>query len=251
MTRNVASSRRAACIFLMAAAGSAGAQTIVLNFDVFPGPDNVLGTADDVPITAPTTFAAQPAQLTSEFGSQGILFTPSPATNDKNEILNRSSFTFPPSSSAPNIFASSGTLTIEGRFTVAVSEVGALLGISGGSDRLEIFDANDVSLGSVVGDDTFQTLQSATPIARFVVSVASGTTPAIDNLTFVVAGGGCYPNCDASTAAPVLNVQDFTCFLQKYAAADGYANCDGSTAAPTLNVADFTCFLQKYAAGCP
>jgi hypothetical protein len=62
---------------------------------------------------------------------------------------------------------------------------------------------------------------------------------------------GCYANCDGSTTAPVLNVADFTCFLQKYAGGDGYANCDGSTTAPTLNVADFTCFLQKYAAGCP
>jgi hypothetical protein len=60
----------------------------------------------------------------------------------------------------------------------------------------------------------------------------------------------CYANCDASTAAPVLNVADFTCFLQKFAAADPYANCDGSTASPVLNVADFTCFLQKFAAGC-
>jgi hypothetical protein len=30
-----------------------------------------------------------------------------------------------------------------------------------------------------------------------------------------------------------------------------YANCDSSTASPVLNVADFTCFLQKYASGCP
>ncbi len=30
-----------------------------------------------------------------------------------------------------------------------------------------------------------------------------------------------------------------------------YANCDGSTSAPVLNVADFTCFLQDFAAGCP
>lgn len=30
-----------------------------------------------------------------------------------------------------------------------------------------------------------------------------------------------------------------------------YANCDASTNPPVLNVADFTCFLQKYAAGCP
>jgi hypothetical protein len=60
----------------------------------------------------------------------------------------------------------------------------------------------------------------------------------------------CYPNCDHSTVNPVLNVADFTCFLQKYAAGDPYANCDNSTVNPVLNVADFTCFLQKYAAGC-
>ena len=29
------------------------------------------------------------------------------------------------------------------------------------------------------------------------------------------------------------------------------ANCDGSTLAPVLNVADFTCFLQEFASGCP
>jgi hypothetical protein len=61
----------------------------------------------------------------------------------------------------------------------------------------------------------------------------------------------CYANCDGSTASPVLNVADFTCFLQRYASGDAYANCDGSTAPPVHNVADFTCFLQKYAVGCP
>jgi hypothetical protein len=64
-------------------------------------------------------------------------------------------------------------------------------------------------------------------------------------------GRVCYSNCDQSTAAPTLNVADFTCFLAAYAGADPYANCDGSTAAPVLNVADFTCFLSRYAAGCP
>ena len=63
--------------------------------------------------------------------------------------------------------------------------------------------------------------------------------------------GGCYANCDQSTAAPILNVADFTCFLQRFAAGESYANCDNSTAAPMLNVADFTCFLQSFAAGCP
>jgi subtilisin-like proprotein convertase family protein len=74
----------------------------------------------------------------------------------------------------------------------------------------------------------------------------------IQNFTLMLGGGtGCYANCDNSTQAPVLNVQDFTCFLQRYAAGDSYANCDNSTQAPTLNVQDFTCFLQRYAAGCP
>jgi hypothetical protein len=63
-------------------------------------------------------------------------------------------------------------------------------------------------------------------------------------------GSSCYANCDQSTAAPVLNVADFTCFLQRFAAGDSYANCDQSTAMPVLNVADFTCFLQRFAAGC-
>jgi len=61
---------------------------------------------------------------------------------------------------------------------------------------------------------------------------------------------GCYANCDHSTAVPFLNVQDFSCFLAKYAAGDPYANCDGSTAVPALNVQDFSCFLTRYASGC-
>jgi hypothetical protein len=61
----------------------------------------------------------------------------------------------------------------------------------------------------------------------------------------------CYANCDESTNTPLLNVADFTCFLQKFSLGNAYANCDGSTSVPTLNVADFTCFLQKFAQGCP
>ena len=64
-------------------------------------------------------------------------------------------------------------------------------------------------------------------------------------------GAACYPNCDSSTVAPILNVNDFSCFLNKFAAGDPYANCDGSTTAPVLNVNDFSCFLNRFAAGCP
>ena len=61
----------------------------------------------------------------------------------------------------------------------------------------------------------------------------------------------CYANCDGSTIAPILNVNDFSCFLNLYAAGRIEANCDESTTAPVLNVNDFQCFMNRYAAGCP
>jgi hypothetical protein len=62
---------------------------------------------------------------------------------------------------------------------------------------------------------------------------------------------GCYANCDQSTTPPLLNINDFSCFLSLFAAGDLRANCDRSTAAPVLNVGDFVCFLNQFAAGCP
>jgi hypothetical protein len=58
----------------------------------------------------------------------------------------------------------------------------------------------------------------------------------------------CYADCNGDGSR---NTADFTCFLQKYAAADPWANCDASVVAPVVNTADFTCFLQRYSAGCP
>jgi hypothetical protein len=63
-------------------------------------------------------------------------------------------------------------------------------------------------------------------------------------------GTSCYANCDGSSANPVLNANDFQCFLNKFAQQDAYANCDGSSVAPILNANDFQCFLNKFAAGC-
>jgi choice-of-anchor B domain-containing protein len=80
----------------------------------------------------------------------------------------------------------------------------------------------------------------------------STTEAGIDNVTVVSPlGSACYANCDESTAAPVLTVADFSCFLNRFAAGDSYANCDNSTDPPVLNVADFSCFLNAFAAGCP
>jgi hypothetical protein len=89
------------------------------------------------------------------------------------------------------------------------------------------------------------------------VQIAAGTGQYVGLLTL---GSVCYANCDGSTAAPVLNVDDFTCFINEYASAQtlpheqqvtAYANCDGSTIAPALNVDDFTCFINEFAQGCP
>ncbi len=60
----------------------------------------------------------------------------------------------------------------------------------------------------------------------------------------------CDANCDLSTSPPILNANDFQCFLNQFAAQEPTANCDHSTSPPTLNANDFQCFLNKFAAGC-
>jgi hypothetical protein len=60
----------------------------------------------------------------------------------------------------------------------------------------------------------------------------------------------CYANCDSSTAPPILNANDFQCFLNHFAAGASSANCDGSTAQPVLNANDFQCFINAFAGGC-
>jgi hypothetical protein len=67
----------------------------------------------------------------------------------------------------------------------------------------------------------------------------------------LIANAPCYANCDGSTTLPLLNVNDFVCFQNRFAAGDPYANCDGSTNPPVLNVNDFICFQAQFAAGCP
>jgi photosystem II stability/assembly factor-like uncharacterized protein len=68
---------------------------------------------------------------------------------------------------------------------------------------------------------------------------------------YAAATESCYPNCDASTISPTLNVLDFNCFLNAFTAGHAYSNCDASTTPPVLNVLDFNCFLNRFSAGCP
>ncbi|MFN0131072.1 MAG: choice-of-anchor B family protein [Phycisphaerales bacterium] len=96
---------------------------------------------------------------------------------------------------------------------------------------------------------------TATVRVRFTVADAdtSTTEAGIDGVTVwaPVCAVPCFANCDGSSSPPVLNVNDFTCFLNQFAAGDPLANCDGSTTPPVLNVNDFTCFINAFAAGCP
>jgi hypothetical protein len=78
-----------------------------------------------------------------------------------------------------------------------------------------------------------------------------GNVVGVDDLEYIAGSTpSCYANCDGSTTNPCLNVLDFGCFLNKFAANDPYANCDNSTQAPVLNVLDFGCFLNRFAASC-
>ena len=111
------------------------------------------------------------------------------------------------------------------------------------------------SLGTGIA---FRVTTGLTMIDRFSLA-HFGLTPGLDvsksfidnvTITLINPGPTCYANCDASSAIPFLNVNDFICFQTKFAAGDSYANCDGSTAAPVLNVNDFICFQARFAAGC-
>lgn len=70
----------------------------------------------------------------------------------------------------------------------------------------------------------------------------------------------CYANCDGSTTEPILNMDDFTCFVRSFTEGKRlsheeqlthYTNCDGSTQKPVLNGQDIVCFMNAFAQGCP
>ncbi len=102
---------------------------------------------------------------------------------------------------------------------------------------------------------TFRIADSIAPTAqtriRFVIAnMDSSVTKAGIDAFSITNPLACYANCDGSATAPILNVLDFSCFLNRFAMGDPYANCDNSTTAPILNALDFACFLNAFAAGC-
>jgi hypothetical protein len=91
---------------------------------------------------------------------------------------------------------------------------------------------------------------------------AAGNSPRVFSgaIYYTLGSPACYANCDNSTTPPVLNVEDFVCFINEFAQGQllptsqqitHYANCDGSTTEPVLNVEDFICFINEFSQGCP
>lgn len=119
--------------------------------------------------------------------------------------------------------------------------------------RYGLLDHTWSALGSGLGDGGDMTGVAALPTRRGPSLFALGS--------FTHAGGGvanhtaqyvgcpnCYANCDLSTTPPLLNVNDFVCFLYKFVQRVPEANCDNNA---SIDVNDFVCFLSRFAAGCP
>jgi hypothetical protein len=108
--------------------------------------------------------------------------------------------------------------------------------------------------GTIVRDTTTTGLMDAIPRGlnrdRIEVTVTPNDGHVNGAASTIRVDVGCYANCDASSTAPVLNANDFQCFLNTFAAGSPAANCDGSSAAPVLNANDFQCFLNAFATGC-
>jgi len=59
---------------------------------------------------------------------------------------------------------------------------------------------------------------------------------------------GCYPDCDTTSGAGVLDIFDFLCFQDLFVMGDPYADCTGEG---TLDIFDFICFQDAFTVGCP
>lgn len=231
---------------LLAATPSYAQTQVLIDFETTPGPDGLLGTADDVPLTAPSLFSSQTTQLTTEFSSVGLTFT-MPTTNDANEVLLAQSFSPPGTHSPVNLLAAGSGLVLGGTFSVPVFEVSALVGITSngatGADILKIFDAGGISLGTVQGSETTVTITSAVPIARFEIrdSGAISDVVAIDNFSFVTQPPGpvltVVGNCPGTNIIQVDGASPFATVILLYGPAGSFTLPSGPCAGTTLDLA--------------
>jgi hypothetical protein len=121
---------------------------------------------------------------------------------------------------------------------------------AGGGSWLSVSNAAGHIAGATTTTLTLTNIVAA-DAGGYRLRVTSDCGTVWSNGATLTVGSVCYANCDNSTVAPILNVLDFNCFLNRFSSGDAWANCDGSTVAPVLNVLDFNCFLNQFSSGCP
>jgi hypothetical protein len=161
-----------------ASVNAAGASTILIDFEHFPGPDLTLGTPDDVP--TPNTAPLMSSVLSNQYSSVGVTFL-------DQALLQGSFFDGNPL----NHFLSFSS--VRGQFSVPVTTI-SFQSRTFWSMGLTAFDASNNVIGftDLVNPnagtaflDGILTLTVATPIHHFIAA----TLPA-------PGGGGAFPNLD-------------------------------------------------------
>jgi hypothetical protein len=74
-----------------------------------------------------------------------------------------------------------------------------------------------------------------------------GNASAMGVVQWVGCHNQCYADCDNSLTHPRLNVEDFSCFINKFAIDDPYADCNQDG---LRTIADFACFIQRFNENC-
>ncbi len=112
----------------------------------------------------------------------------------------------------------------------------------------DIAFAPDGTLCGCTPSGAIYTIDPATGVKTFLfntgIASLSGLTAEPDD--------ACYADCDTTTGRGVLDIFDFLCFGNRFAANDPYAcDCDTSTGLGVCDIFDFLCFGNAFAAGCP
>ena len=150
-----------ACFVSLAAAEPtiAAGQSVLIDFEHFPGPDGIIGTADDIP--APPCSGPSPAicfNLSNEFSSMGLTFTSGTLFQGGNLF---------PGSAPTNHFLSSSIT--DASFSGLVTGV-SIRSYSGWTATLYALDENsNVIVSSTTAGVGTLSVSSSRPIRRFVV----------------------------------------------------------------------------------
>jgi outer membrane protein assembly factor BamB len=152
------------------------------------------------------------------------------------------------------VFSPAGDLfafSVTGHLYSVDKTTGATRLIGGGGIPATLEDAVFTPSGKLFvvnfGGEVYQ-VDPATGSNRLVhtTGLASGLV-AIVNVPAQV----CYPDCDQSTGAGVLDIFDFLCFQDSFVSGQSYAcDCDTSTGPATCDIFDFLCFQNAFVAGC-